>query len=92
MHPTERSVFNHIFAVYQHQGSDAEGSLQAVRAFQKEQLARNLAGEFVVTAIPYAPKGACCFEEFEYAVEPYDVRACLLSCSLPAGYMSDHAD
>lgn len=83
LHPTERSVFNHIFAVYAQQPCDADASLQALRAFRKDQLARHLAGEFVVTAIPFAPKGACCFEEFEYVAEPYDVRdvphLCMLS-------------
>jgi hypothetical protein len=74
MHPGVRSALRHIFSVYQHGHSDADAVHQAIATLRKHQAALNLAGEFVVTAIPYAPKGACAFEEFEYMEDPYSVR------------------
>ena len=86
MHPQDRSALQHIFSVYQHGHSDIEACRNAAAALRRDQAAARVAGEFVVTAIPLAPKGACTFEEFEYMSDPYSVRVdshthcCVLPC------------
>jgi hypothetical protein len=73
-HPGVRSALRHIFSVYRHGHSDIDACRKAVAAFRQHQAALNLAGEFVVTAIPIAPHGATSFEEFEYMEDPYQVN------------------
>jgi hypothetical protein len=77
-HPGVYSAMRHIFSLYEHGHSDVDAYINAVWAFKHHQSASNLSGEFIVTAIPYAPKGACAFEELEYMEDPYSV--CFLEC------------
>ena len=63
-----------VFSRFEHCHSDSEAYLNAVRRYKQEQDSLKLAGPFVVTAIPFAPRGACAFEEFDYMEDPAAVR------------------
>jgi hypothetical protein len=59
-----------MFSLYEHFHCDSESFMNSMNALRRQQVANNLAGDFVVTAIPRAPRGACTFEEFEYMEDP----------------------
>lgn len=74
-HPGVYSALRHDFTRYEHaSGDQAATYAEGMRAMRAQRAAANLAGEFVVTAIPSAPYGACAFEEFEYMEDPQAVR------------------
>ena len=91
-HPGVYSALRHTLTCYEHTTGDQDAAYaERMRTLKAQRAAANLAGEFVVTAIPSAPHGACAFEEFEYMEDPQAVRE-VSRCSAAIWLMRNHSD